>query len=307
MKKLATYKNGNTLTTIYDDGTKTHFTMDDEFKFEFPESHDISISQCCDNSCEWCYYGCSPTGKHGKLTGWKFFDSMRPYTEIAINLQSPLNPELIVFLKEMRERNIIVNVTINQNHFMDDSMLALIYHLEKHGLIKGIGVSLTNPTQDDFIETVKEFPNTVIHVIAGVTPWEDIQYLMGHGLKLLILGYKKTGRGKKYYDGMFIPIITQMKYLEGGLDEVINGFKVVSFDNLAIEQLHIRDRLSDKEWETFYGGDDGTVTFFIDLVKGVFARNSLSQITYPIGDKTIDEMFEIIRKEVEKDGNEKLS
>ena len=299
MKKIATYKNGNTYTTIYDDGTKTHFTKDDEFKFDFPESHDISISQCCDNGCEWCYYGCSPTGKHGKLTGWKFFDSMRPYTEIAINLQSPLNPELIVFLKEMRERNIIVNVTINQNHFMDDSMLALIYHLEKHGLIKGIGVSLTNPTQDDFIETVKEFPNTVIHVIAGVTPWEDIQYLMGHGLKLLILGYKKTGRGKKYYDGLFIPIITQMKYLEGGLDEVINGFKVVSFDNLAIEQLHIKDRLSDKEWEMFYGGDDGTVTFFIDLVKGVFARNSLSQIVYPIGDKTIDEMFAIIKKEVE--------
>ena len=299
MKRIASYKNGNTYTTIYDDGTKTHFTKDDEFNFEFPESHDISISQCCDNGCEWCYYGCSPTGKHGKLTGWKFFDSMRPYTEIAINLQSPLNPELIVFLKEMRERNIIVNVTINQNHFMDDSMLALIYHLEKHGLIKGIGVSLTNPTQDDFIETVKEFPNTVIHVIAGVTPWEDIQYLMGHGLKLLILGYKKTGRGKKYYDGLFIPIITQMKYLEGGLDEVINGFKVVSFDNLAIEQLHIKDRLSDKEWEMFYGGDDGTVTFFIDLVKGVFARNSLSQIVYPIGDKTIDEMFAIIKKEVE--------
>ena len=70
MKKLATYKNGNTTTTIYDDGTKTHFTMDDEFNFEFPEAHDISISQCCDNGCEWCYYGCSPTGKHGRLLGW---------------------------------------------------------------------------------------------------------------------------------------------------------------------------------------------------------------------------------------------
>ena len=277
MKKIATYKNGNTWTTIYDDGTKTHFTMDDEFEFKFPESHDISISQCCDNGCEWCYYGCSPTGKHGKLTGWKFFDSMRPYTEIAINLQFPLHPDLELFLFEMRQRKIIVNATINQNHFMSDSGRELIEAYSDLGLIKGI-----------------------------ITPWEDIQYLMGHGLKLLILGYKKTGRGKKYYDGMFIPIITQMKYLEGGLDEVINGFKVVSFDNLAIEQLHIKDKLSDKEWDTFYGGDDGTVTFFIDLVKGVFARNSLSQITYPIGDKTIDEMFAIIRNEV-TNGEQKLS
>ena len=298
MRRLATYKNGNTTTTIYDDGTKTHFTMDDEFEFEFPESHDISISQCCDNGCEWCYYGCSPTGKHGKLTGWKFFDSMHPYTEIAINLQFPLHPDLESFLFEMRQRKIIVNATINQNHFMSDSGRELIEAYSDLGLIKGIGISLTDPTQEGFIDEVKKYPNAVIHIIAGVTPWEDIQYLMGHGLKLLILGYKKTGRGKKYYDGLFIPIITQMKYLEGGLDEVINGFKVVSFDNLAIEQLHIRDRLSDKEWNMFYGGDDGTVTFFIDLVKGVFARNSLSQITYPIGDKTIDEMFAIIKKEV---------
>lgn len=297
MKKLATYKNGNTLTTIYNDGTKTHFTMDDEFKFEFPESHDISISQCCDNGCEWCYYGCSPTGKHGKLTGWNFFDSMHPYTEIAINLQYPMPNDISSFLWEMHRRKIIVNVTVNQNHFMKHDIRKFLREAIGDGLIKGVGISLTDPAQDGFIDMVKQYPNTVIHVIAGVTPWEDIQYLMGHDLKLLILGYKKTGRGKKYYDSLFIPIITQMKYLEGGLDEVINGFKVVSFDNLAIEQLHIKDRLSDKEWEMFYGGDDGTVTFFIDLVKGVFARNSLSQIVYPIGDKTIDEMFNIIKKE----------
>ena len=309
MKKIATYKNGNTTTTIYDDGTKTHFTMDDEFEFEFPESHDISISQCCDNGCEWCYYGCSPTGKHGKLTGWKFFDSMRPYTEIAINLQFPLHPDLESFLFEMRQRKIIVNATINQNHFMSDSGRELIEAYSDLGLIKGIGISLTNPTQDGFIEEVKKYPNAVIHIIAGVTPWEDIQYLMGYGLKILILGYKQTGRGKDYFcrfENVF-SITSKITDLGNNLDEVIEGFKVVSFDNLAIQQLCIKDRLTDKEWEMFYGGDDGTVTFFIDLVKCVFARSSLSPITYPIGDKTIDEMFEIIRKEVEKDGNEKLS
>lgn len=300
MKRIATYKNGNTYTTLYNDGTKEHFTMDGDFKFDFAESCDVQISQCCNNGCEWCYYGCSPTGKHGKLTGWKFFESMHPYTEIAINLQSPVPTEIIPFLTEMHKRNVIVNITVNQNHFMDDSMLALIYHLEKHDLIKGIGVSLTNPRQDDFIETVKAFPNTVIHIIAGVTSPEDIDYLKGHDLKLLILGYKKLERGKKYYDNSSTIVENNIKWLESDLDEIINGFKVVSFDNLAIEQLHIKDRLDEKEWEMFYGGDDGTVTFFIDLVKGVFARSSLSPITYPIGDKTIDEMFEIIRNENKK-------
>ena len=301
MRKLATYKNGNTWTTIYDDGTKEHVTMDDEFEFEFPESHDISISQCCDNGCEWCYYGCSPTGKHGKLTGWKFFKTMRPYTEIAINIQKPLPLDLDRFILEMYSRRIIVNITINQNHFMDDNFWKQIEGwIINLGWIKGIGISLTDPRQDGFIEKVKQYPNAVIHVIAGITPWEDIQYLMGRGLKILILGYKQIGRGEKYFNnlGNCLSIISNVSWLANNLDDVFNGFKVVSFDNLAIEQLGVKERLSEKEWENFYGGDDGTVTFFIDLVKGVFARNSLSQITYPIGDKSIDEMFEIIKKEV---------
>ena len=300
MKKITTYKNGNTTTTIYDDGTKTHFTKDDEFEFEFPESHDISISQCCDNGCEWCYYGCSPTGEHGKLTGWKFFDSMRPYTEIAINLQKPWHPDLEAFLFDMRQRKIIVNATINQNHFMSDSGKELIEAYSDLGLIKGIGISLTDPTQEGFIDEVKKYPNAVIHVIAGITPWEDIQYLMGHGLKLLILGYKTTGRGIRYLADYYTYIRNNIDWFENNLNDIIDGFKIVSFDNLAIEQLHIKDRLTDKEWNMFYGGDDGTVTFFIDLVKGVFSRNSLSRIVYPIGDKTIDEMFTIIKNEIKK-------
>lgn len=300
MNRITTYKNGNTWTTIYEDGTKEHFTLDDEFDFAFSESCDVQISQCCDNGCEWCYYGCSPTGKHGKLTGWKFFDSMRPYTEIAINLQYPMPEDILPFLWKMHRQKVIVNATVNQNHFMRSDVREFLGEAISDDLIKGVGISLTDPTQKDFIDMVKQYSNTVIHVIAGITPWDDIQYLMWCDLKLLILGYKQTGRGEKYFNnlGNCLSIISNVSWLANNLDDVFNGFKVVSFDNLAIEQLGIKERLSEKEWENFYGGDDGTVTFFIDLVKGVFARNSLSQITYPIGDKTMDEMFEVIKKEV---------
>jgi len=305
MNKIATYKNGNTYTALYEDGTKEHFTMDNDFKFDFAESCDIQISQCCDNGCEWCYYGCSPTGKHGKLTGWKFFETMHPYTEIAINLQYPVPDELTEFLNIMKNKNIIVNITINQNHFMNPFIQSFIKQLIDMDLIKGIGISLTNPKQEKFIETVKQYPNTVIHVIAGITPLKDIEYLMGHNLKLLILGYKAVGRGARYFTDYYSYVCGDIERLENNLINILNRFKVVSFDNLAIEQLHLKDKLSEKEWETFYGGDDGTVTFFIDLVKGVFAKSSLSPITYPIGDKTIDEMFEIARNEV-ANGEQKL-
>lgn len=297
MKKLATYKNGNTITTIYDDGTKTHFTKDDEFDFAFPECHDISISRCCDNGCEFCYYDCSPTGKHGELTGWNFFDTMRPYTEIAINIQRPMPNTLLTFIYKMFRKNIIVNITINQNHFMDEDFWDRINYWIELGYIKGIGISLTDPTQDGFIEKVKQYPNAVVHVVAGILNPEDLTPLMGRGLKLLILGYKTTGRGSDYLCNNHQMISDNIFWLSSALDEVIDGFEVVSFDNLALDQLNVKSKVSKEEWDMMYAGEDGTNTFAIDLVDGTFSRNSMSQIKYTIGDKTIDEMFEIIRKE----------
>ena len=41
-------------------------------------------------------------------------------------------------------------------------------------------------------------------------------------------------------------------------------------------------------------GDDGKYTFYIDMVKGEFSKNSIASERYPIGDKTIDEMFKFI-------------
>ena len=298
MQKIVTYKNGNTLTTIYDNGTKTHFTKDDEFDFAFSECNDISISRCCDNGCEFCYYGCTPTGKHGKLLGWNFFDSMRPYTEVAINVQGPLPLDLDRFILEMYSRRIIVNITINQNHFMDDNFWKQIDGWINLGWIKGIGISLTDSTQQGFIEKVKKYPNAVIHVVAGILNPEDLTSLMNQGLKLLILGYKTTGRGTNYYFDNFQSVIDNIKWLSSALDEVIDEFEIVSFDNLALDQLNVKSKVSKEEWDMMYAGEDGTNTFAIDLVDGTFSRNSVSQIKYPIGDKAIDEMFEIIKNEV---------
>lgn len=301
MKKLATYKNGNTITTIYDDGTKTHFTKDDEFDFTFSECNDISISRCCDNGCEFCYYGCTPTGKHGKLSGWRFFETMRPYTEVAINVQKPLPLDLDRFILEMYSRRIIVNITINQNHFMDDNFWKQIDGWINLGYIKGIGISLTNPMQKGFIEKVKKYPNAVIHVVAGVLNPEDLTPLMNQGLKLLILGYKTTGRGSDYLCNNHTLVGDNIEWLSSAIDEVVDGFEVVSFDNLALEQLDVKSKVSKEEWDMMYAGEDGTNTFAIDLVDGTFARNSVSQIKYPIGDKTIDEMFKIIKNEVKNE------
>ena len=42
-------------------------------------------------------------------------------------------------------------------------------------------------------------------------------------------------------------------------------------------------------------GDDGEFTLYIDLVKGTYAKNSISGEEYPINGMTISEMFEDIK------------
>ena len=58
--------------------------------------------------------------------------------------------------------------------------------------------------------------------------------------------------------------------------------------------------LTKKEWEEFYMGNDGNYTFYIDMVKGEFAKNSISKERFPIGNKTIDEMFHFILNKYNK-------
>ena len=81
-------------------------------------------------------------------------------------------------------------------------------------------------------------------------------------------------------------------------------FKVLSFDNLAIEQLDVKNSLffgNEEKWKTFYMGDDGTHTMYIDTVAGKYSKNScMSQKErYKINDKDVIKMFNDIRKRYE--------
>jgi hypothetical protein len=123
--------------------------------------------------------------------------------------------------------------------------------------------------------------------------------LAGNNIKVLILGYKNLRRGQSYYEQNDEIV----KALQEDLDkylflEIINNgwFKVVSFYNLAIKQLHVKRHLPEEQWEEFYMGDDGNYTFYIDMVEGTFAKNSLATVRYPVMN-SIDDMFQKILNE----------
>ena len=293
MNIIGKYKNGNYVVTLLSNGTKIRETEEDEFIPSFAEGFDMKITDKCDGGCPFCYEGCTSNGKHGDILNYKFLDTLHSYTELAINGNDLSHPDLVSFMYKMKEKKIILNMTVNQIHF--ERHFDTIKEWIDEGLIYGLGVSLKEPT-DKFINMITQLPNAVIHVINGVVSVHDLSILAGHNLKVLILGYKNLRRGESYYeqnDDIVNALQEDLnKYL---FPEIIDKswFKVVSFDNLAIKQLHVQEHLPKEQWEEFYMGDDGNYTFYIDMVDGTFGKNSLATERYPIMD-SIDEMFQKI-------------
>lgn len=297
MKLLGKYINGNYTVSIYDDGTKIRENDLDNLTPAFAENCDVKITDKCNGGCQYCYEGCTREGKHADLLSYKtLIDSLHPYTELALNGNDMSHPQLVPFLKMLKDKQVIPNITVNQKHFIE--YYSYIKALVANTLIYGIGISLTNSDDNNLYKKLITFPNAVIHTIAGITTMKDYERLAEHNCKILILGYKKKGRGNKYYDEHVAEINDRINSLKANLSKYLDKANLISFDNLAIEQLDIRNTLnmSDEDWSKFYMGDDGKYTFYIDLVNGTFAKNSISTETYPIKpDMTVDDMFNFIR------------
>ena len=292
---LGRYINGNEFVTIYDDGTKIRETEDNEFRPAYAENMDIKICNRCSQGCAYCHEGSIPDGEIPDLND-AFINTLHPYQEVALGGGNVLeHPDLLNFLYRLKDQKVITNITLNQNHFM--SNIEIVRFLISQKLIHGLGISLTDPNPQ-FIEIVKQFPNAVIHVINGIVRVSDLKKLANKNLKILILGYKEIRRGETFLLNHLPSNFYNRDKLKELLPTIIEEgwFKVVSFDNLAIEQLSVKNLLSEDEWNEFYAGDDGTVTYYIDMVKKQFAVSSTAPMEerYPLLD-SVDEMFKVIQ------------
>ena len=288
------YKNGNYTVMIMNDGTKVRYTKEDSFIPSFAENCDVKITNKCDQGCPFCYEGCTKFGAHGNLFQYPFLlNSLHPYTEMALNGNDLDHPQLEDFLIYLKRKKVFTNITVNQSQF--NTNFEKIKKWQEQGLIHGVGVSMISGEVDyRLIENMKSLRNTVLHAIVGVITEDDINHLKNKGIKILLLGYKNLKRGVDYKSNNYYSIVQNTDYLYDNLHKLTEWFEVVSFDNLAIEQLDLIRIVPEDKWDEFYMGDDGHYTFYIDMVKGEFAKNSLSQERYPIGDMTIDDMFKFI-------------
>ena len=297
------YQNGNyTVSIDLNTGTKIRENDLDYFKADFPESMDVKITNRCNMNCYFCHEDSTCDGAHGDIMSESFIDRLHPYTELAIGGGNVLeHPDFYDFLVKCKNLKLICNTTIRQEHFMQN--LDFVRKLKDEKLIYGLGISLSDPWQDGFIEAIKEFPNAVVHIINGIVTMQELEELRYHNLKVLILGYKEFRRGKKLYETNARDRIDGLKQdLYNYLPEIVNHgwFDVVSFDNLAIKQLNPQRLMSKEKWNSLYMGDDGidgemtSASMYVDLVKKEFARNSCSSDRFPLME-TAEEMFNFLK------------
>lgn len=290
MYKLHEYQNGNYTVRIYSDGTKVRETKDNYFIPYFPESIDVNISNRCNKGCKYCYLGCTKDGKKADLSKYEFlFDGLPKGVELALN-GNEVNAELFQFLRKLKQKSIIANLTVHSVEFQNNVETLLKWSEEKY--IHGLGISMDTACPS-VLSNIKRFPNAVIHTVAGIM--KPREYVKLAGMKVLILGYKNVGRGVEYYNHRNKTVSRNIQWLRENLIPLRSLFRVLSFDNLAIKQLDV-EKAFKEEWDERYMGDDGQYTFYLDLVDGKYYTSSTESHTagFPIKD-SIPFMFNHIR------------
>lgn len=285
MERLLTYINGNSYVHLYDDGTKIRETVDRSFDLKYPETVDVNVSNKCDKGCPYCYISATKRGSDGNISLLSKLNFRRG-TEVALNLNSEI-PDALT-LESLLYMSCVVNVTVNSSHIAKH--LSWIKQGQEFDVIKGVGVSVG---EFDELGPELELKNVVYHAINGIHSADDLIEYLPHGSKLLILGFKsETGRGAKFSCGKF--------YTPEDVSNFYKHFSVVCFDNLAIEQIGVKDITPKDVWEMRYTGDDGAASMYIDLVTETFAESSTSKTVYPLGGyiEKIDplaKMFSVIK------------
>ena len=296
---IASYKNGNTQVTILSDGTKIR-EFEETPEIEFMESIDVKITNYCDLNCPFCHEQSSVNGKHAdidKLIQLLDDANLPRGIELSIGGGNPLDhPDLEELLSKLYNRGFICNMTVNQKHLIKhkNTLIDLI----NNNLIKGLGISIDSTTDFEkskeyktIIELQSYTNNIVFHLIAGVHNIDILNQLLKLSYcKVLILGYKYYGRGVKYQDIHSKEVRETLEQWFRNLQHYL-GKCVISFDNLAIEQLNVKRFLTEEGWNKFYMGDDFTFTMYIDAVEEMYAPTSRDDNKKPFDEISLIDYF----------------
>jgi hypothetical protein len=295
MTTIESYENGNCHVDLWTDGTKVR-TWHGEARAEFPESVDLKITDYCDAGCAYCHESSTVRGKHAELHDiTRFIDDLPRGVELAIGGGDPFShPQLELILRQAVQRGLVPNITINTRHVVGNALA--ISRLRRAGLLNGLGISEGDLWSGGSFPVIAIDNNTVLHVIAGLHSVHNVIRIPTHTCdmpnKLLVLGFKAYGRGLPMAPSPAVRRnLAEWRFFLGRLLSSHH----VSFDNLAIEQLGVRDWVTKDAWDLYYMGDEGKFSMYFDAVTNQYARSSTSQRRPAAG--TVFDMFRAIQQE----------
>lgn len=289
---MVKYQNGNATVELFKNGTRV-IEFNDTLKLDYPLNLDIRISTACSLGynpktkkavCSFCHESARTDGKECNYDELKnIIKDLPKGIELAIG-GNKITEGLIEFLLWTHKKGYINNLTVNQLHVNRDSFN--LTYLMDEGIVSGLGISYRNGHPINFDDYFMKHPNVILHVIAGIDDVDNVITLPFQ--KVLVLGYKQFGFGVEYYDDLVKQSLQEWYWY---VKKLIDNKNVVSFDNLALEQLNIKRFLPDNKWEEFNQGEH---SFYINAVDKFFAPSSRSSDKTDWDKYTIKDYFSLI-------------
>ena len=272
------YTNGNANIWLdLRDGTRIIEYPDNEpLTLQTPLNIDIRVSTQCPygynvetqkSTCAFCHESALVSGVecHYGILQQVLMDAKLPRgTEIALGVNQ-ITDDLMQFVKNLWKLGLVVNITMNERYILQygDTRLK-----EMMPYVYGLGISYRSLQGClSLPDWIAEYPHTVIHVINGIDDFDDVKELSVKYRKLLILGEKDFGFNRGKVD-LNTP---EHKQWKSNIMQLTKIFDIVSFDNLGLQQLEIRGKITDEEYKSFYQGEH---SMYINAVEQYFAPSS---------------------------------
>ncbi len=308
---MSFYLNGNYQVIIprANNGTQVYIPLrvGEDLVSDFPDSIDLKITNRCSNGCKFCHESSTPDGKHFNLVRTCTMLSKLPKKPIEIAIGGgnifEVWDDFFKLVNFIQSHNMRPRFTVNIVDLLkkeNREKIILLYNLASRASRYGIGISIPNlkPLTAlidlQLVEEVNE-PSLksfctnfwsrsfikVFHIILGIFPVNEFEKLLKLAkeeiFSVLILGYKQFGRA----ENESLPDMSIWKSeIKKTLDKFDENVKIpivtVGFDNLAVEQLGLKDMVESKTWESVYLGQDFSHSMYVDAVEETFAPTSRS-------------------------------
>ena len=194
--------------TLFDrhHGSKLRFSFDDDIEIKcasLPELVDLKITDYCQKRCDYCYQASGYNGKHADFDEIvKLIEALAQLQvfEVALGGGEPTtHPQFIDILKKCKEHRIVPNFTTRNYDWFRASKNVEVFEQ----CCGRVAFSANRPYDIEEVAAIRDYlrlrDKVSVQVIDKVSDVVSlVKAAKNYRLDLTLLGFKETGRGKKY-------------------------------------------------------------------------------------------------------------